>query len=580
MTPASGLAELANYEFVWQRWYALARAQPDKDAIVHWVYGEPPYRWSFGHLLSTAERIAARLRDEGVRADDVCAILLRHHRLFYPMYLGVCLLGAIPSVLAYPNNRLHPEKFRSSLEGMARKSGLAWVVMERELEDAIRPLALVTGTTVRGFAFPFEWEVDGASDTCDETFPAQFHRERIADSGFLLQHSSGTTGLQKGVALSHRDMLEHIARYGEALHLRATDKVASWLPLYHDMGLVAAFHLPLMAGLTSVQMSPFEWVMSPVLWAEVVSSERATLSWLPNFAYNHMADRIHEDDLADVSLATLRMVINCSEPVRADSHEKFLARFRPCGLKPEAIAAAYAIAEATFALTQTEPGTEARRVVVDRTALSQGFVRLATGQDGNATRTCVSSGVPVSGCDLRILGDDGSDLPDDRVGEIALRSVSLFKGYVNNPEKTAEVLRNGWYHSGDLGFRHEHEYYVIGRKNDVIIVAGKNIYPEDIEDAVSQVAGILPGRVVAFGENDNESGTEQIYVIAETPHTEPADHVRLRRAVVEVGMSINLTVSEVVLVEPRWLIKSSAGKPSRRANKDRSLARLAERRSP
>jgi acyl-CoA synthetase (AMP-forming)/AMP-acid ligase II len=169
------------------------------------------------------------------------------------------------------------------------------------------------------------------------------------------------------------------------------------------------------------------------------------------------------------------------------------------------------------------------------------------------------------------VGEAGEDLPDGRVGEIAIRSTSLFSGYKNNPEKTTEVLKEGWYYSGDYGFRHGDEYYVIGRKKDLIIVAGKNVYPEDIEDAIGQVKGVIPGRVVAFGLEDDELGTEQICVIAEVAIAEEKDEKSLRAAIVESGMQIDVTISSVYLVPPRWLIKSSSGKPSRRENKERAL---------
>jgi acyl-CoA synthetase (AMP-forming)/AMP-acid ligase II len=503
----------------------------------------------------------------GVRKGDVCALIIRHNKFFYPLYMAVSSLGALPAVLAYPNPRLHPDKFRQGLEGMARRSGLDWMLTEKELDEMIRPLLTQSGSTIRGVLFPLEWE----EDISWQSMPP-IRKVTDSSSPCLLQHSSGTTGLQKAVVLSNRAVIEHIHRYGACIQVTPDDRIVSWLPLYHDMGLIAAFYLPLVLGIPLVQIDPFEWIIAPVLLLDAVSKERGTLAWLPNFAYNLMADRIREGDLEDVRLDTLRMVVNCSEPVRAESHERFHRRFAPYGFRRESLAACYAMAETTFAATQTPPGMEAKKVNISLQGIGKGVAEAATG--AGTVRRCVSSGLPISGCEIRVLGEKGEDLPDGAIGEIAIRSVSLFDGYRNNEEKTAEVLKDGWYASGDIGFQQEGELFVIGRKKDLIIVAGKNIYPEDIEDVLSQVEGVLPGRVVAFGLEDEAAGTEQICVIAETPHTGETERKRLRLAIVEACMGIDVTVSRAYLASPRWLIKSSAGKPARSANRERAINEL------
>jgi len=517
--------------------------------------------------MGTAFRYALRLREHGVGKGDVCAIIIRHHKNFYPIYIAVSYLGALPAVLAYPNQRLHPEKFRDGLEGMARRSGLDWLLTERDLEASVRPCVSRPGSTIRGIIFPLEWSEEGETV---KTFPQL--KDSLPEDPCLLQHSSGTTGLQKAVILSHRAVLEHVTRYGESIDIIPEDKIVSWLPLYHDMGLIAAFYLPLTLGIPVIQIDPFEWVSAPIILMEAISMEKGTLAWLPNFAYNLMADRIHEEDLSDLRLDSVRMLINCSEPVRAESHEKFHRKFSTYGIRREVLAACYAMAETTFAATQTAPGLESRKVFVDREALAQGCVQIVEGDKGG--RVCVSSGAPISGCEMRIIGEFGEVLSEGSVGEIAIRSVSLFDGYRNNPEKTEEVLKDGWYFSGDYGFLHQGEFYIIGRKKDIIIIAGNNIYPEDIEDAVSKIPEVIPGRVISFGIDDEQSGTEQVCVIAESKVENEAGKKRLRRAIQEAGMEIDVSIGRVYLAPPRWLIKSSAGKPSRNANKDRALREL------
>ncbi len=520
--------------------------------------------------MRAASRAATWLADHGVRKGDVCALIVRHNPYFYPLYLGVSALGALPSVLAYPNARLHPDKFRQGLEGMSRRSGLDHIITERELEPLVAPLVAGTGSTIRDILYP----LDDLSRSNDVDRAVTEHAPASSDDPCLLQHSSGTTGLQKPVVLSHRAVLDHVGRYGDAIGLNAEDRIVSWLPLYHDMGLIAAFYLPLVSGVPLIQLSPMEWVTAPALLLEAISRERATLCWLPNFAYRFMADRIRDEDIDGFRLDSLRLVVNCSEPVRAESHDRFHDRFARFGLKREALGASYAMAETTYAATQTPPGTEARRVLLDRAALAMGEVRVLPASDPSAGRWCVSSGVPLSGCSLRIVDEQRKDLASHRVGEIAISSVSLFDGYRNYPEKTAEVLDDGWYFSGDYGFIHEGEYYVVGRKKDLIIIAGNNVFPEDVEDEVGAVPGVMPGRVVAFGAEDERLGTDVLCVIAETSAQTMPEKKAIRLAILQAGMAVDVTISRIYLVPPRWLIKSSSGKPARSTNRDRALVEV------
>jgi len=554
-------------ETVWERWQENSSKYPDREAIIHWSAEGDPYRWTFSSLLSAAESVAANLLDRGIKRGDVCAIVLRHNVHLYPIYMGISLIGGIPAILAYPNPRLHPDKFRQGLRGMSQRSGLDWIFTERALEETIRPL-IEEGSTIRGLQFPLEWEREKRLEGEALHGLRLLHKSTSSNEPFLLQHSSGTTGLQKPVLLSHRAILDHVAFYGSSIALTDEDKIVSWLPLYHDMGLIAALHLPLSFGIPVVQIDPFEWVQVPSLLLDAVSKERGTISWLPNFAYNLMSYKVSDEDLEGIDLQSWRLLVNCSEPIRNESHDKFFRRFQSCGLRKAALSSCYAMAETTFAITQNPPGSELVPLVVDRVELSRGKVKIAA--DKAPSRTCVSSGKVIDGCEVRIVNEDG-DAADGVVGEVVISSVSMFDGYRNYPEKTAEVLRNGWYYSGDYGFRMNGDVYIIGRKKDVIIVAGNNISPEDVEDMVGEVAGVIPGRVVAFGEEDKVLGSEQVSVIVETSIEDEGQQKDLRLAVIQAGMSIDVSIAKVYMVPPRWLIKSSAGKPSRKANKERVL---------
>jgi len=556
-------------EVIWNRWSKNAERAADRDAIIHWVAGEEPFRWTFSALIETAEVLAAMLVERDIGKGDVCAIIMRHNRILYPLYLAIVCVGAIPAVLAYPNPRLHPDKFRQGIDGMSLRSGLDWVFTERDLEETVRPSLEKPDSTIKGVHFPLEWKTGHALTKEQLERVITGHNMVNRDDPLLLQHSSGTTGLQKPVLLSHCAVLEHVKYYGRGIGLNEDDKIVSWLPLYHDMGLIAAFHLPLAFGVPTVQIDPFEWVMVPALLLDAVSTERGTISWLPNFAYNMMADKIADDELEGISLESWRLVINCSEPVRYESHKRFAGRFQHCGLNPLAISSCYAMAETTFATTQTPPGTPPSLLALDRVALAQGKVKIA--QDGGQAKMCVSSGKTIAGCQVKIVDENRQDVGERTIGEIAIRSRSMFDGYRNYPEKTAEVLCDGWYYSGDYGFADCGDYYVIGRKKDIIIVAGNNIYPEDLEDVVGKLVGVIPGRVIAFGEEDKKLGTEHVSVIAESDITDDQRQRKLKMNIIQAAMAIDVSVTKVYLVSPRWLIKSSAGKPSRKANKDRIL---------
>lgn len=554
---------------LWRRWKLNSERYPDKDAIVHWVAGEEPYRWTYKNLINTAKKYSVKLKELGIKPGEICANIIRHDENFYPLYLGISRIGALPAVLAFPNPRLHPDKFRQGLEGMAQRSGLDYIFTERELEPLIKPLIEKPGSTIKNVYFPLEWDLDFEIDPkADDEIEMIAGSIKDSDPG-LLQHSSGTTGLQKPVVLSHRAIMNHVYQLGEAMKLTENDKVASWLPLYHDLGLIGSYHIPLALGIPLIQIDPFQWILAPVLLLEAITKEKATVSFTPNFAYNIMAEKINEEDLEGIDLSSLRVIINAAEPIRHDSHEKFVRKFQKYGFNPLALAVLYGMAETTLGVTLTEPGKPITELSVDRNELSKGVMKFP--DDNSVVRICVSSGKLIDECEARIVDENRNDIPDGLVGEVVVKSISMFDGYRNYPEKTAEVFEGGWYYTGDYGFRYKDEFFIIGRKKDIIIVAGKNIYPEDIEDALNQTEGLIPGRVIAFGEEDAEMGTEFVSVVAETKAETEDEKNKVRMTILKAGMNIDVVIHKVYLVPSRWLIKSSAGKPSRKSNKERLI---------
>jgi acyl-CoA synthetase (AMP-forming)/AMP-acid ligase II len=361
------------------------------------------------------------------------------------------------------------------------------------------------------------------------------------------------------VALSHRAVFNQLNAYAPAIHLSDSDVIVSWLPLYHDMGLIASFLLPVLLRVPLVLMSPFDWVRAPAKLMQLVSKYKGTLTWLPNFAYNFCATRVRDRDMESVDLSSWRAVINCSEPVYGSSHMAFLNKFARWGFKESALAACYAMAENTFAVTQTELGKPI--------AHNEG------GGIGNAGQ--VSSGKPLPNVQLRILDADRNDLPENTIGEIALKSDCMLTGYYNRPDATAQAFHEGWYLTGDLGYLLNGELYVTGRKKDLIIVGGKNVYPQDLEQLTGEVEGVRAGRVAAFGVFNENAGTEDVVIVAEAESEEESIREGVAEAVrMHVTRNSDVAVRQVVLVDSRWLIKTSSGKVARGANREKYLKEM------
>jgi len=559
-------------QLVCNYWERHAKEHPQSEALIHWDALDKPFRWTYSALFQEALSVADDLLARGVKQRDICALIMRHNKYFYPVYMGISLIGAIPTVLAYPNTRLHPDKFVFGITGIAQKSDINWVITEKELDSIITPLIIHEKSLVKGVLLPLEWGRSSGNRRVNDDKIREMRNGITPDMPLLLQFSSGTTGLQKGILMSHKSVLEHVKRYGEAIQMNERDKFVSWLPLYHDMGLIATIYMPLVNGLPTIQIDPFQWVSAPVIFFQAISDEKATLTWIPNFVFNFMADRIREEEMENVDLSSMRMYITAGEVVRYESLEKFFRRFQKYGVRKKSLTVMYGMAETALAVTQTEPDTEVSDLELDREALSKKMIKPP--QKSRSKKICVSSGKPISGCSLKIIDEKGNELPEDRIGSILVQSASLFEGYLKNPEATRKVRKNGWYLTGDFGFCHKGEYYVLGREDDVIIVAGKNIYPEDIEDAVNQVKGVIPGRLVAFGIDDPETGTQKVCLVVETLYEDEDRKESLRLEIMQAGMGIDVTISSIYCVPSRWLIKSSSGKISRKTNRDRILKNM------
>ena len=542
----------------------LTAADDSQDAIIYMQTDQPDVHVTRRDFKTAVFQAAHALHQLGIQPGDL--IIIAHTQNLESIYLfwGALAVGAVPSMFPTLTEKLDPAVYMANMAELVRFSDVRAILTT----DAFAPQ----------LAEQVDCEVIGSQRLKSKDLrldslerQSSIFNLQSPDNVALLQHSSGTTGLQKGVALAHTAVLNQIAAYSERLNLSASDTVVSWLPLYHDMGLIAGFLLPIIQGIPLVLMSPFDWVSHPALLLKAIDKQQGTLCWLPNFAYNHCARRIRRRDKAGLSLASMRAFVNCSEPVRDDSHQLFLEKFAANGVTPEMLGVNYAMAENTFAVTQTAVGKPAPVDLVDRMALElTGYAKVADGETEHVLRQ-VSCGAAIAGTAVVVLDEAGNKLEERQVGEFALHSNCMLTEYHQRPD--LNPFHNGWFRTGDKGYIADDEIYVIGRSKDLIINAGKNIYPQDIEAIVNEVPGVYAGRAVVFGVPDEREGTELIAVVAETREEDAAARRAIGKAIrQEVARRSTVTASFVQLVDAKWLLKTSSGKIARAANREKWLS--------
>lgn len=539
----------------------LRRFEEEPDATACWLVGSggESARVTVRELMSRAQDFAERY---GSAKDErkLVAVCLYHGLDLHAAFVGALLAGHIPTMIAPPSPRMETAKYTDSFCRMLAHIRPAFVVADRTALEKLDALALRE--------FPDSELIDAATI---HTSGASFEpRHGDAEEVALLQHSSGTTGLQKGVALSHRAVLRHNRAYASRINLKRDDVIASWLPLYHDMGFVACFLLPLLARVPFVELSPFDWVLRPVSLFEQIHKHRATLCWMPNFAFQFMADAVRPTQIEDLRLGSIRAWVNCSEPVQHAAHASFLERFRAHGVCEEQLTASYAMAENVFAVTQSTAGEYKVLNVNRRLFTDEHRIEL---DEGEGSLSFVSNGSAVEGTSVAVFDESGRTVEEGRVGELGIRGEYLFSGYFRREDLTREALTaEGFYKTGDLGFMREGEVYVTGRKKDLIIVQGRNFYPTDVEKVVSSVEGVTAGRVVVFGLANEKTGTEGLIVLAESEEFESDAARRLALKIRNaVAQELDCTPQDVRVVPPRWLVKSTAGKFARADNRSKYL---------
>ena len=546
----------------------LAR-HPDKTIFRLLSAGQPDQALSYAEFIRGAASYSQALAEAGIQPGDVVILVLQHGVDLIYSFWGAILHGAIPSIMPFLTEKLSPERYQEDMAALLKITQPAALVTYPEFYPVVME-TLHAGDSVRAVLVTSAIQPKTGID-----LPGLSGFTRRPEDIVLLQHSSGTTGLQKGVALSHQAVLNQLESYSQAIHLQPDDVVVSWLPLYHDMGLIAGFIMPVLWGIPLVMMSPFDWVRAPYRLMQAISRYQGTLTWLPNFAYNFCSQKIRARDLAGVDLSSLRGVINCSEPMRWESHQLFIDRFQPFGLRSEALKTCYAMAENVFAVSQGGFDGVVTVDEIDQKSFVTERVARPSDQVGE-TLKMLSAGKPIAETQVKVVDDHGRALADRQVGELAIRSHCMLTGYYRRDDLTHKAFMDGWYLTGDLGYMAGGEVYVVGRKKDLIIVGGKNIYPQDLEAIANQVPGVHPGRVVAFGVFNPETGTEDVAMVAEVDTDDEEAREQIADAIRQrVTRSSAVALRQVLVVGPRWIIKTSSGKIARPANREKFLAVMA-----
>ena len=539
------------------RWHV--EMHPERTHI-HLLTEEENYpTLTYRQLWEGAKEIAAGLQHLGIQPGDAVAIMLPTGSEYFFSFFAILLAGAIP-VPIYPPLR------RSQLEEHLRR--------HRGILSNCNARVLITISRAKVFAQLLKSQVPSlqhvASTDDLATLEGNYQSPNIEpDDIAFLQYTSGSTGSPKGVILTHSNLLANIRAMGEAVSANARDVFVSWLPLYHDMGLIGAWLASMYFSATLVSMSPLTFLTRPQRWLEAIHQYGGTLSASPNFGYELCMKRISDQQAARLDLSSWRLAFNGAEPVSPATIRNFTARFAANGFSPEAMLPVYGLAESTVGLA-FPPIHRTPRIdrIQRRTFMSDGYARPETAENASPLEFA-SCGYPLTGHEVRIVDEYGRELPERQQGHLHFRGPSSTSGYYRNPEKSQQLFQETWLDSGDLAYIAEGEIYITGRTKDIIIRAGRNVYPHELEEAVGNIPGIRKDCVVAFGSSDEASGTEQLVIMAETRESDEEARNALQVKIIATSSElIDTPPDAVLLVPPHTVLKTSSGKIRRNSNRE------------
>lgn len=531
-----------------------ARETPDRPYLQLYVDAEHVVPLAFAELDRAARRVAAYLLDLRVARGDNIGIMLPTSREFFVAFFGVWYAGCVPVPLYPPTRASQLEAYIRRTARILSNCRAPLLIAPREARR-LDHLLVGHGSVVRRLVTVAELE--------SREFTAAPASLRDVDTA-LLQYTSGSTGQPKGVVLSHANILANLAAMQEATQAQAGDRFVSWLPLYHDMGLIGAALGALVVGFPLVLMSPLQFLARPVRWLRALHRHRATLTAAPNFAYELCLKKIDDTELAGLDLSSVRLMFNGAEAVSAATLEQFGARFAPYGLRSSALTPVYGLAESALGVAFPPLGRGPRIESVQRAEFLTTGNAVRAGNDATSPLRFVSCGQPLPRHDLRILDDQGIALPERHQGHIQFRGPSATAGYFESPHESAALIDGAWRNTGDLGFIAAGELFVTGRSKDIIVRGGHNIHPQELEEAVGQLDGVRKGCVVAFAAA--AAGTEKLVVLAETRAADPESRRALTRKINHLTVDLlGLPADEIVLAPPHTVLKTSSGKLRRAA---------------
>jgi len=574
VSPGTGVPEQASTLLDALAWHV--RVHPARPCVRLLGFGpdQPPVRdISYGNLSASAAAVAGGLRRGGLAPGEAVAIMLPTGPEYFTAFLGTLLAGGVAVPIYPPASRTGLEEHLRRQAGILRNALAVVLITVPEASTLGRLLraqvpslrqVVTTGDLPPGPAGSGTLPVVAAADTA------------------LLQYTSGSTGDPKGVILAHHHLLANIRAMGGAADAGPGDLFVSWLPLYHDMGLIGAWLAGLYYGFPLAVMSPLDFMARPGRWLRAISDQHATLSAAPNFGYELCLRRISDQELAGVDLSAWRLAFDGSETVSPATISRFTVRFAPYGLRPEAVTPAYGLAEAGLAVTFPPLGRGPLIDTIGRAALARaGQAVPASGQPAPAaarretgdTLQVTSCGGPLPGYQLRVVDTAGRELGERREGRIEFAGPSATPGYFRN-EAATQVLRRGpWVDTGDLGYLAGGELYLTGRVKDIIVRRGRNLHPDETEEAVGQLPGVEHGGVALFGCPDPGTGTERLVLVAETRLPDSGELAALRGRITALAATLlGVPPDEVVLTAPGSVPKTASGKTRRAATRERYLA--------
>ncbi|NVK40283.1 MAG: AMP-binding protein [Oceanospirillaceae bacterium] len=513
---------------------------------------------SYGQLWQDAQVLTAGLQQRGIEPGQTVALMLPTGRDYFIAFVAVWLAGAVPVPLYPPLGRHQFEDHLKRQAGILDNC-LARLLIAPPEAQAMSQLLRARVGSLQALASPAELSANGKEAVIMHPGP---------DDTALLQYTSGSTGNPKGVILSHANLLANVRAAGEVLGVDSRDVFVSWLPLYHDMGLIGAWLGSLYHAIRLVSLPPQDFLARPARWLEALHRHGGTLSAAPNFAYELCLKRIPDERLAGLDLRQWRLALNGAEAVSPGTVRDFVQRFENCGLRRTALLPVYGLAECSVALAFPKPGSEARIDRIRRAPLMQAGRAIPAPPEDNDFIEFVCCGEALPGHRIRICDDSGRELPERQQGRIQFRGPSSTSGYYRNRDATAKLFDGDWLETGDLGYMAEGGLHITGRSKDLIIRGGRNLYPEELERAVGALPGLRNGRVAAFGYD--EAGTERLIVMAETRERDTAVQTRLRReAAAAVTALIGEPPDRVVLIPPGIVLKTSSGKIRRNDCRER-----------